>query len=224
MTAIKGSDWAKGLEARSRALVSEGQEAEQLLRRGGRAAGRTPLRPELARAHLLYGEWLRREDRRLDARHQLRAAYHLFAAIGAEAFAERARRELLATGEKVRKRAGRHLQPSSPRRRSTSPGWPETDAPTPRSPRSCSSAPAPSNGTSARCSQSSASPPAGSFTTPSPRELTTTCRGLPGDQVEARQASPVEWSWARRAGLGEPRLRHLRYALADLPCEVRKAT
>ena len=66
--------------------------------------GRTPLRPELARAHLLYGEWLRREHRRLDARHQLHAAYHLFAEIGADAFAERARRELLATGEKVRKR------------------------------------------------------------------------------------------------------------------------
>ena len=66
--------------------------------------GRTPLRPELARAHLLYGEWLRREGRRVDARHQLRAAYDLFAAMGAEAFAERARHELLATGEKVRRR------------------------------------------------------------------------------------------------------------------------
>jgi DNA-binding CsgD family transcriptional regulator len=66
--------------------------------------GRTPLRPELARAHLLYGEWLRRENPRLDARHQLNTAYSLFTDIGAEAFAEHARRELLATGEKARKR------------------------------------------------------------------------------------------------------------------------
>jgi ATP/maltotriose-dependent transcriptional regulator MalT len=64
---------------------------------------RTQLRPELARAHLLYGEWLRREDRRFDAREQLRAAYEQFTSIGMEAFAERARGELLATGEKVRK-------------------------------------------------------------------------------------------------------------------------
>jgi len=104
MTAIEGSDWAKGLEARSRALVSEGQEAEQCYAEAVERLSRTPLRPELARAHLLYGEWLRRENRRLDARHQLHAAYHLLTVIGADAFAERARRELLATGEKVRKR------------------------------------------------------------------------------------------------------------------------
>jgi DNA-binding CsgD family transcriptional regulator len=104
MTTIDGSDWAKGLEARSRALVSEGQEAEQCYAEAVQRLGHTPLRPELARAHLLYGEWLRRENRRLDARHQLHAAYHLLAEIGADAFAERARRELLATGEKVRKR------------------------------------------------------------------------------------------------------------------------
>jgi DNA-binding CsgD family transcriptional regulator len=102
--AVEGSDWAKGLEARSRALLSEGQDAEHCYAEAVERLGRTQLRPELARAHLLYGEWLRRENRRLDARHQLRAAYDLFAAIGAEAFAERARRELLATGEKVRKR------------------------------------------------------------------------------------------------------------------------
>jgi len=104
MTAIGGSDWAKGLEARSRALLSEGQEAEQCYAEAVERLGRTRLRPELARAHLLYGEWLRRENRRGDARHQLHAAYHLLAAIGADAFAERARRELLATGEKVRQR------------------------------------------------------------------------------------------------------------------------
>ena len=104
MTTVEGSDWAKGLEARSRALVSEGQEAQQYYAEAVERLGRTPLRPELARAYLLYGEWLRRENRRLDARHQLHAAYHLFTAIGADAFAERARGELLATGEKVRKR------------------------------------------------------------------------------------------------------------------------
>jgi DNA-binding CsgD family transcriptional regulator len=104
MTAIEGSDWAKGLVARSRALVSEGQEAEQCYAEAVERLGRTRLRLELARAHLLFGEWLRREDRRIDARHQLHAAYYLFTAIGAEAFADRARSELLAAGEKVRER------------------------------------------------------------------------------------------------------------------------
>ena len=104
MTAIEGSDWAKGLEARSRALLSEGQNAERCYAEAVERLGRTQLRPELARAHLLYGEWLRRELRRGDARRQLRAAHDLFAVIGAGAFAERARRELLATGATVRKR------------------------------------------------------------------------------------------------------------------------
>jgi DNA-binding CsgD family transcriptional regulator len=104
MTAIEGADWAKGLETRSRALLSDGKDAEHSYTEAVERLGRTKLRPELARAHLLYGEWLRRENRRLDARHQLHAAYHLFTEIGADAFAERARSELLATGEKVRKR------------------------------------------------------------------------------------------------------------------------
>lgn len=104
MTVIESADWGKGLEARSRALVSEGAAAEQCYAEAVERLGRTPLRPELARAHLLYGEWLRRENRRVDARHQLRTAYDLFATIGTDAFAERARNELLATGEKVRKR------------------------------------------------------------------------------------------------------------------------
>ena len=104
MTASQDSDWAKGLEARSRAMLSEGHHAEHYYAEAVERFSRTPLVPELARAHLLYGEWLRREHRRLDARRQLRAAHHLLAEIGADAFAERARRELLATGEKVRKR------------------------------------------------------------------------------------------------------------------------
>ena len=99
------TDWGLGIAARSQALLSEGKTTEHLYREAIERLSRTRLRPELARAHLLYGEWLRREGRRLDAREQLRTAHDLFAAIGMEAFAERARRELLATGEKVRKRS-----------------------------------------------------------------------------------------------------------------------
>ena len=99
-----GADWALGLLARSRALLSEGEAAEHLYREAIERLGRTRLRPDFARAHLLYGEWLRREHRRVDARAQLRAAHDLFMRIGMEAFAERAQGELLATGEKVRKR------------------------------------------------------------------------------------------------------------------------
>jgi DNA-binding CsgD family transcriptional regulator len=101
---LKGSDWAAGVLARSRALLCEGGGAEDLYIEAVDRLSRTPLRPEIARARLLYGEWLRREGRRVDARHQLRRAYDVFDAIGAEAFAKRARRELLATGETVRKR------------------------------------------------------------------------------------------------------------------------
>jgi ATP/maltotriose-dependent transcriptional regulator MalT len=99
------TDLALGIEARSRALLSGGAAADELYREAIDRLGRTRLRPELARAHLVYGEWLRREGRRLDAREQLRAAHDLLAAIGMEAFAERARRELGATGEKVRRRS-----------------------------------------------------------------------------------------------------------------------
>ena len=99
-----GTDWALGIEARSRALLSEGAAADGLYREAIERLGRARLRPELARAHLVYGEWLRREGRRVDAREQLRAAHEQFASIGMEAFAERARGELLATGETVRKR------------------------------------------------------------------------------------------------------------------------
>jgi DNA-binding CsgD family transcriptional regulator len=99
-----GTDWARGIDARSRALVSEGETAEHLYRAAVECLGRTPLRPELARAHLLYGEWLRREKRRTDAREQLRTAHEMLAGMGIEAFAQRAARELAATGETVRKR------------------------------------------------------------------------------------------------------------------------
>ncbi len=104
-TQPSANDIALGIEARCRALVSEGTAADDLYRDAIGRLGRTMLRPELARAHLLYGEWLRREGRRVDAREQLRAAYEMFSTIGMEAFAERTRRELMATGEKVRNRA-----------------------------------------------------------------------------------------------------------------------
>ena len=100
-----GTEFALGIEARSRALLSDGATAEELYRESIDRLSRTQLRPELARAHLLYGEWLRREGRRFDAREQLRTAHDMFVAIGMEAFAERARRELIATGEKMRKRS-----------------------------------------------------------------------------------------------------------------------
>ncbi len=100
-----GTDWGLGIVARSRALVSEDGTAEALYLEAIAGLGRTPLRPELGRAHLVYGEWLRREGRRTDGREQLRSAYEIFTSVGADAFAERARRELLATGEKVRKRS-----------------------------------------------------------------------------------------------------------------------
>ena len=99
-----GSDWALGIEARSRALLSEGPTAEDPFRKAIEHLSRTRVRAELARTHLLYGEWLRRANRRIDARHELNVAYELFSAMGMESFAERTRRELLATGATVHRR------------------------------------------------------------------------------------------------------------------------
>jgi DNA-binding CsgD family transcriptional regulator len=104
MAHASGTPWVLGVEARSRALLSESTAAEDLYREALERLGPTRLRPEIARTHLVYGEWLRREGRRIDAREQLRAAHELLVAIGMEAFAERARRELAATGETARKR------------------------------------------------------------------------------------------------------------------------
>ncbi|GAA3070867.1 LuxR family transcriptional regulator [Pseudonocardia yunnanensis] len=100
-----GTEWALGIEARSRALVTEHDSAERHYREAIERLGRTRIRGELARAHLLYGEWLRRDHRRVDAREQLSTAYEAFTAMGAEAFAERAARELRAIGEPVPGRA-----------------------------------------------------------------------------------------------------------------------
>jgi len=110
-TSIAQTDWGQGIYARSRALLSSGEDAERWYREAADRLSRTGFRPELARTHLLYGEWLRREGRRTDARAQLRTAHDMFAAIGMQAFAERARRELVATGETARRRtAGPHEQ------------------------------------------------------------------------------------------------------------------
>jgi DNA-binding CsgD family transcriptional regulator len=103
-TSVSGTDWALGVEARSRALVSEGETADRLYREAIERLGRTRMGAELARAHLVYGEWLRRESRRVDAREQLHVAHEMFTDLGMEGFADRARRALLATGETVRKR------------------------------------------------------------------------------------------------------------------------
>jgi DNA-binding CsgD family transcriptional regulator len=104
ITSASGTDWALGIEARSRALLSEGDAAERWYRESIERLGRTCVRADLARAHLLYGEWLRRERRRIDARAQLHVAHDMLETMGMQAFAERARRELKATGETARKR------------------------------------------------------------------------------------------------------------------------
>ena len=105
LAAASSSNWARGAAARSRALVSGGRAAEAEYREAIELLGRTRMATHLARARLVYGEWLRREKRRIDARNQLRSALNALTSMGAEAFAERARRELQATGEKARKRS-----------------------------------------------------------------------------------------------------------------------
>jgi DNA-binding CsgD family transcriptional regulator len=103
-TSASGTDWGRGIEARSRALLSEGDTAERLYREAIDCLARCRVRADLARAHLVYGEWLRRERRRVDARAELRIALEMLESMGMNAFAERARRELQATGETARKR------------------------------------------------------------------------------------------------------------------------
>jgi len=103
-TQATGTHWALGVEARSRALLGEGAAGEEAFRDAIEHLSRTRVRAELARAHLLYGEWLRRTNRRVDARSELNVAYEMFNAMGMKGFAERSRRELLATGATVHKR------------------------------------------------------------------------------------------------------------------------
>jgi DNA-binding CsgD family transcriptional regulator len=114
MTQASGTDWALGIASRSAALVADGARAEELYVEAIDRLGRTRMLVDLARAHLVYGEWLRRERRRLDARAHVRIAHDSFSDFGMEAFAERARVELEATGEHARKRTAHtmdHLTP-----------------------------------------------------------------------------------------------------------------
>ena len=103
-TMASGTDWGLGIGVRCRALLSDGDEAESLYQEAIERLDRTRGRVQLARAHLLYGEWLRRQRRRLDARERLRTAFEMFTAMGIDGFAARTERELRATGERVRKR------------------------------------------------------------------------------------------------------------------------
>jgi DNA-binding CsgD family transcriptional regulator len=111
-----GTDWALGTHARGAAMLAAGAPAERLYREAIERLSRIHTRGSqtLARAHLIYGEWLRREHRRVDAREQLRIAHAMLADMGAEAFAERARRELQATGETVRRRTAETLDELTP--------------------------------------------------------------------------------------------------------------
>jgi DNA-binding CsgD family transcriptional regulator len=103
-TPVAASNWALGIQAQSQALIADGLQADMCFRRALARFGEGGADLQLARAQLLYGEWLRRERRRTDARDQLRAAYETFSRLGASGFGERARRELIATGETVRQR------------------------------------------------------------------------------------------------------------------------
>jgi DNA-binding CsgD family transcriptional regulator len=109
-TAASGTEWALGVEARTRALIAEGDAADELYREAIERLSRTRIRTELARAHLLYGEWLRRDNRRLEARDHLRTAHEMLRLMGIAGFAERARRELQAAGETIRTRSTKSFE------------------------------------------------------------------------------------------------------------------
>jgi hypothetical protein len=158
----RGTDLALGIEAVSRALTSESGVAERLYCEAIDRLGRSRIRVQLARAHLLYGEWLRRENRRVDARERLRTAHEQFTTIGMEAFAERARRELLATGEKPRKRTVETRDDLTAQERQIA-GLARDGLSNRRSVRGSFSVRAPWSGTCTRCSRSWESAPGGTW-------------------------------------------------------------
>jgi DNA-binding CsgD family transcriptional regulator len=114
-TRAAGTEWALGIQARARAVISDGDDADKQYRTAIERLGRCRAVPDLARAHLLYGEWLRRRRRRLDARPELRAAHQMFSGMGAVAFARRAADELLATGARARRRTVDQANALTPR-------------------------------------------------------------------------------------------------------------
>lgn len=162
-----GSNWALGIEARSRALLREGATAEGSYRKAMEHLSRTRVRAELARTHLLFGEWLRRANRRVDARGELAVAYELFSTMGMQSFAERTRRELLATGATVHKRTVETRDDLTAQEAQIA-RLARDGLSNPESAGNSSSAPEPSNGIFARCSTSLASAPAGSCGASSP--------------------------------------------------------
>ena len=157
VTTARGTNWALGVQARSRALLSDDDAAERLYRESIERLGRTQIRADLARAHLLYGEWLRRQRRRVDARAQLRIAHDMLDAMGMDAFAERAGRELHATGETTRKPSVATADEQLTAQEALIARMARDGLSNPEIPAACSSALAPSSTTYARSSPSSAS-------------------------------------------------------------------
>jgi len=155
-TRATATDWSLGIESRIHALLSDGADADGFYEQSIEHLRRTRVRTELARAHLLYGEWLRRRQRRVDAREQLSAALDMFETMGMAAFAARARRELSATGATVRRRTAETRGSLTPQEHQIA-QLARDGCRILKSAHTCSSVRAQLSGTCARCSGSSAS-------------------------------------------------------------------